>query len=123
MGQEASYRPPPAAPPPEDAVAALDRGAPLHLPLPADARVVGEEPWFEGYRPIIVAGYWLTANGRPIRLGESDVVTWGTYRGVTVYVEAGPHAPNRRPDVVYLPADRTGMFQGYANMLSNGCYD
>jgi len=97
--------------------AAPEIRSPLRLPLPAWQRVAAGEPWYENNEPISVAGR-LVKYGLPRVLREGDVVRWGTYRGVGVFVEP---AASRRPEVVYIPVDRTGTFQPYQNETDSFC--
>jgi hypothetical protein len=115
---------PPVIPPPDEAMAAPDRGEPLHLPLPTDGHYAASEEWYHRLEPIVVAGTRLTANGPGGRLVPEDaaqLVLWGTYRGVPVYVEKTSPPNDRRPSVIYLAVDAEGTFQPYANMSGNGC--
>jgi len=120
FGEEEEYYGPPADVRPRiEGVRNGPRGEPPRLPLADSVRVAAGTDWYENKEPIVV-GYRLTMYGLPRQLGESDVVRWGTYDGVPVYVEPSI-LKSRSPDVIYLPVDRSGSFQPYQNMTENPC--
>jgi hypothetical protein len=96
------------------------RGTAPHLPMPESERVAAGAVWYQNHEPITVAGARLTMYGLPRPLGENDIVRWGAYDGVALYVEPELLA-SRVPEVIYLPVDRAGMFQPCQNMTGNGC--
>lgn len=122
FGEEEVYYPPSEAPGTVHRVGvrAGPRGEALRLPLADSVRVAGGAEWFERKQPIVVAGYRLVMYGLPRTLGDGDVVRWGIFDGIPIYVEP-MNLKSRAPDAVYLPIDRAGMFQPYQNTAENPC--
>ena len=110
-------------PPPSIVAARRDTlvGRPLKLPLPGDTPVASGASWFNTDESIVVAGRHRNKYGAPRTLRERDLVTYTTFQGVPVYMEAGDYRRNRLPAVVYLPVDTVGTFQPYVGHVGNGC--
>ncbi len=90
----------------------------LRLPLPADVPVASGDDWLQAHPNIVLHGLPLIRYGLPRQLKDGDLVREGSYEGVALYVEPGTRG---RPEVLYVPVGRTGMFQPYQNEISNGC--
>jgi len=120
--EERYYPPPPEAPGTVHRVGVRGgpRGEALHLPLADSIRVAAGAEWFERKEPIVVGGYRVVMYGLPRTLGDGDVVRWGIFDGIPIYVEP-TSLRERIPEVVYLPVDRAGMFQPYQNISENPC--
>lgn len=114
IGSLSSYVPPPPPPtPPLDPLL----GRRLRLPLAGDARVAGEMDWYRDNLPVEIAGHRRTKYGLPRELSERDVVYFTTFEGVEVYAEPSEVRSRRGPIIVYIPVDRTGMFQPYEGIF------
>jgi hypothetical protein len=100
-----------------EVVADAHRSA-LRLPLAATERMAPGTAWFDSNQPIVVLEHHFTRYGLPRQLKEGDIVRYGSLGEVGVYVE--PRVEGF-PQIVYIPVDRSGLFQPYENMSGNGC--
>ncbi|HEX6750983.1 MAG TPA: hypothetical protein VF092_27085 [Longimicrobium sp.] len=90
----------------------------LRLPIPDDVPVASGGDWLQAHPNIILHGRLLIRYGLPRQLKDGDLVREGSYQDVALYVEPRTRG---RPEVLYVPVGRTGMFQPYQNEISNGC--
>jgi hypothetical protein len=86
------------------------QGARLSLPFPNGTPVGSERPWFRNKEAIYIVGARSPTYGAPRILASGDVVRIGTVDGVPAFAEP---LRGRRPDIIYLPEDRSGSFQPY----------
>jgi hypothetical protein len=116
FGSIREYFPPDSTPAADEAIPARNRGEPLRLPLPADARYAAKKAWFLSHQPIMVEGARLTKYGPPRRLGPDEarwLVLWGTWRRRLLRTTAGPGS-SISPWTRTAPSSRTSTRSGTA---------
>ena len=87
------------------------RGRPFSAAFPVDSTYAGAARWYLDAEPVFVAEGRYMKYGAPRILGTTDVVPAATFRGVTVFAEAGTDL--RRPEVIYVPTRHGCEFQPY----------
>jgi hypothetical protein len=73
-------------------------------------RYAGNETWFTQDSAITVQGRSYRKYGLPRIVGLNEITPYATYRGVTMFQEAGPHGT---PEVLYAPAHASCEVQPY----------
>jgi hypothetical protein len=87
------------------------RGQRFSVAFPGDSAYAGAARWYLDGEPVFVADGRYMKYGAPRILGPMDVVPVATFRGVTVFAEAGTDL--RRPEVIYVPVRPGCEFQPY----------
>lgn len=75
------------------------------------APVAAGTRWFDTDERVVLAGRSFEKYGQPRMLGRNEVKARTTYRGVLVFAEAGSKDP--APDVIYIPATASCIYQPY----------
>jgi hypothetical protein len=86
-------------------------GMPISKAFPTDSTYALNAGWYRDSEPIAFARGRYVKYGLPRILGTTDVVPTGTFRGVTLFVEAG--MSRVRPEVIYIPVQPGCEFQPY----------
>ncbi|HEX9935811.1 MAG TPA: hypothetical protein VGB15_01765 [Longimicrobium sp.] len=93
-------------------------GRQFHEAFPVTAEHAASARWYAGHEPITFAGRRFVKYGLPRLFSPDEVVSAGTYRGVTVFVETG--VDPARPEVVYLAVTPRCELQPYHGSETGG---
>jgi len=102
----------------ELAVSRMTRDTAAGRELPMERRYAAGRGWFVEGTPIYFGEHAYVKHGLPVRLGEGDVIRFGSTGVVPVFVE--PSALSRQPEVVYVLVG-PGEYQPYYGFGNSLC--